>query len=153
MRHLPDLDCQWLVALDLHREPEVWTSVLTALAEGTGRLIRIRPWRRSLRGDAQVAWLARFVIDGYELWYRYLDETQVRMIELGRAWRRDAQGTLRPRHGFTVFQAFTANEVGVLLQGNFGGDAQALRPARARRVTQTARGRRSPRTSSDRPPS
>jgi len=130
----------------------VWTAVLTALAEGTGRLIRVRPWRRSLRGDAQIAWLGRFLLDPYEAWSRYLDDTNVRMIELGRAWHRDARGALSPRRGFTVFQAFSAAEVGALLQGTFGRDPQALRPAQARRVTQTGRGRRSPRTSADRPP-
>lgn len=152
IRRLAAVNCDWLVALDLHREPEVWVSVFTALAEGQGRLVRIRPWRRQVGGAAQIAWLARFVIDGYEEWSRYLSRGGIRLIELGRAWGPDRKGILRPRHGFTVYQAYRTQEIGQMLQSMMAGPQDELLPVPPRRVTRTARGRRTPRTSADNPP-
>lgn len=144
IRQLQALGCDWLVALDLHREPEVWTSVLTALAERTGRLIRIRPWRRKVSADAQIAWLSRFIVDGYEEWSKHLENPRIRMIELGRAWALDKNSVPRPRHGFTVYQAYNSAEVGELLQAMMGGPTGSLMPVPPRRIIQTVEGRRHP---------
>lgn len=155
MKHLPDVDCDWLLALDHHREPEVWIDVLSTLAEGRGRLVRIRPWRHRTRGNEQVAWLSRFLIDGCAEWTRWLNRRSVRMIELGRAWHPDAQGRLRASHGFTVYQAYDRAEVARLLQSSLPGDAAqfpATAPSRPSRTITTRRGRRSPRTNADQGP-
>lgn len=153
VRRLDEVECNWLVGMDLHREPEVWISVLSALAENQGRILRIRPWRKQVSGADQVAWLSRFVVDGYDEWSRWLSRRSVRMIDVGRAWKEREGGGRKAVHGFTVHAAHTAVEVGRLLQGELTGDGRELFPSkRPSRSLVTRRGRREPRTSADRPP-
>lgn len=131
VRRLADLECRYFATLDQFRQAEVWPDVYTAIAEGTGRVIRVTPRRRAgLQGPPLVAWLTRYLVDAFDGWSPYLEDDQIALIDLGRA--RDGG----PR-GFRRFSAFTRAEVGQLLQQQLGGDAAP----RLRRGTRPRRGR------------
>ncbi len=131
VRHLADFECKYLATLDQFRQMEVWPDVYTAIAEGTGRVIRITPQRRiGLEGPRLVAWLTRYLVDAFDDWSPNLDDDRIALIDLGRA--RDGG----PR-GIRKYSAFTRAEVGELLQQQLsGGDTPRLR-----RGTQPRRGR------------
>ena len=58
----------------------------TLLAEGTGRVLRITPRRRTgIGGTHLVAWLTRHLVDAYDDWSRHLADERIALIDLGRA--------------------------------------------------------------------
>jgi hypothetical protein len=111
-----------LMALDQHREPEVWSDVYTALADESGRLVRIRPVRSSLRasGPLLIANLARYLVDPYQTWPQWLDESAIRLIDLGRGATVRGRGRGPRSRGPSSYSAYDRREMAGLMQQQLG---------------------------------
>ena len=135
LRSLDRVGCDWLVTLDLHRQPEVWPAVYTALAEGRGRLLRIRPRRTPPAGNRAelIAKLTRYLVEDYAGWSRWLPERSIRLIDLGSGStsRRGSRVGSGPR----AHSALTRSEVAGLMQQQlrYGGGPLLNTAQRSRR--------------------
>lgn len=118
VRNLREVECEWLLTLDRHRQPEVWSDVYTALADGQGRVVRLRPARTG-RGRSVVANLARYLVDAYDGWSPWLDDPFIRLIDLGRGKRGGGARSAHAR-GPTSYSAYTTAEVAGLMQQQLG---------------------------------
>lgn len=119
VRNLREVECEWLLTLDQHRQPEVWSDVYTALADGVGRLLRIRPVKTGATRSV-VASLARYVVDAYDNWSLWLDDPSIRLIDLGRGKRAPGSARLSRARGSMSYAAYTTAEVAGLMQQQLG---------------------------------
>lgn len=133
-RNLSEVDCDWLLTLDQYRQAEVWADVYTALTEGTGRVVRIRPMKHG-SARAVVPNLMRYIVGAYETWAPLLMQRRIRLIDLGRG-ASIASRTSGPRsRGAASYSAYTDREVAGLMQQQLGysGGPRQNRGQRTRR--------------------
>jgi hypothetical protein len=70
----------WLVSLDANRQPAVWSELLTELADGTGRLIRIKIRRRE---TPTIPVLTRYWSRNYGAVERLMEDARYRLVQVG----------------------------------------------------------------------
>ena len=95
-----------LLSLDAHREAHVWSELLPELAEGRGRLLRIRLGPRE---PPTIAALTYHWARPYALLEPMLADSRLRMIQIGRSFgsNQRLKGGIR---------AYTAAQVAALVQ-------------------------------------
>jgi hypothetical protein len=123
--HASDLDL--ILTLDGHRQSEVWSSVLSRLAEGPGRMLRMKIGKREL---PTVAVLTRYWAVNYEeRTEKLVNDPAYVLVQLGRK----ATDYSRVRGGV---RGYTRPQVAELLQQEFGitpqGDLRARGSPRLR---------------------
>lgn len=120
VRHLSDVDCNWLLTQDLHRQPEVWMPVYTHLSDGDGRLVRLHPRAPAgLSDDGLIAHLTRLLVAKWEKWSPDPANPRSRLIEVGQGLMRTKRGTVRTQAGINYYRVFDASEVSQVLQARF----------------------------------
>lgn len=89
-----------LLTLDYHRQPEVWAELLLDIADGSGRLVRLKPGPRD---GASVLSLTRVWVKGYEKLEAFLKDPAIGLVQVGREWTssRSIPGGVR---GYTRLQ-------------------------------------------------
>lgn len=118
LRALPALQFDLRLTLDGRRQPEVWSDLYGALAEGTGRLLRIKIRQREV---PTVAVLTRAWAGPYEALALLLDDSSRVLIQLGL----DTGSQRRLRGGV---RAYIRAQVADLLQQEMSiGPGNALR--------------------------
>ena len=121
VQRLPDVGCDWLFTLDLYRQTETWAKVYTALAEGSGHVLRIRPTRRQgIRGPILIAHLMTYLVSAYDEWEQWLTSGDIRLIDLGRGATTSVSREATPKRGPRAHTAYTAQEVASLMQQQLG---------------------------------
>ena len=121
VRRLPDVECDCLFTLDLYRQTETWAKVYTALAEGSGRVLRIRPTRRQgIGGPILIAHLMTYLVSAYDKWGQWLASGEIRLIDLGRGATTSVSREEKPKRGPRAYTAYTAQEVAGLMQQQLG---------------------------------
>lgn len=114
---LIDIGYDWVLTLDQHRKPEVWSALYLKIAEGRGRVLRIRI-RKTQRPTIEV--LTRYLVGAYEEWSPLLQEKV--LIDLG-------------RRSNTSWKAYGQQEVGAMTQQELTPNMQP----RLRKVTPSRR--------------
>ncbi len=99
-----------LISLDNNRQPEVWADLMRELAEGRGRLIRIKTTNREV---PTLANLTRYLVKSYERLEGVLNDPKAALVQIGHEIT-----SRRPVVG--GFRTYTRQEVGQLVQQSFG---------------------------------
>lgn len=117
VRRLNAIGFDALLSLDLHRQREVWSSMYLELAEGRGRLVRIRPTRREV---PSVAVLTRYWARAAERIDELLQNSQIALIQIGheatngRPIRGGVRGYSRRQIALMTQQVITTSPIGEL---------------------------------------
>lgn len=98
-----------LITLDHHRQPEVFSRIMNELADGSGRLLRMKP---SNREPTSVPVLTRTWAAPYERFAPALVDTRARLIQVGLAV--NSQRPLRGGH-----MAYNQGQVAQMVQQQF----------------------------------
>lgn len=106
LERLAEAGADFYLTLDHNREPDVWAAVYGRLAEGVGRMLRIKPKPRE-RQD--IPTLTRYWAVSYERLEPWLGEPDKKLIQVGMqitSNRREPQGA----------RAYTMAEIGQIVQ-------------------------------------
>lgn len=104
------------LTLDHNREPDVWAAVYGHLAEGIGRMLRIKP-KPAERAD--IPTLNRYWARAYERIAPWLDDPDMKLIQVGMqitASRSEPEGA----------RAYRARDIARMVQQQFGEHGGAL---------------------------
>jgi hypothetical protein len=123
----------WLVSLDTNRQPEVWSELMNELADGRGRLIRIKPRRTEV---PTIPVLTRYWARNYERIAELMADSRCRLIQVGLdiAAQRAVRGGVR---------GYTGQELASLTQQSMSlAPDNSLRRLGSPRLADTPRRRR-----------